>query len=147
MSKHKNFFKNPKVIVQAIKKAERETSGEIKVHIEPNCPKEVMEQATDVFHYLKMDQLPHQNGVLIYISTEDKKICILGDKNIDLKTGIGFWNETVFQLSESFKKGLYDEGVTQAILEIGSKLQEYFPFDSKTDNNDLNDDISYGESI
>ena len=144
MSKHKNFFKNPEAIVHAIKKAERKTSGEIKVHVEAHCPKEVMEQAKDVFHHLKMDQLPHQNGVLIYLSIEDKKICILGDKNIDLKTGLGFWNETVFQLSESFKKGLYDEGVIQAILEIGGKRQEYFPFNSKTDKNDLNDDISYG---
>ncbi|HUH73884.1 MAG TPA: TPM domain-containing protein [Chitinophagales bacterium] len=144
MSKVKDFFKNPDAIVQAIKKAELKTSGEIKVHIEAHCPKEVMEQAKGVFHSLKMDQLPYQNGVLIYLSVEDKKICILGDKNIDLKTGLEFWNETVFHLSESFKNGFYDEGVITAVLEIGRKLQDYFPFDSTTDNNDLNDDISYG---
>lgn len=144
MSKLKNFFKNPDTIVQAIKESELKTSGEIKVHIEAQCPKEVMEQAKDVFHSLKMDLLPHKNGVLIYISTEDKKICILGDKNIDLKTGVGFWNETVSQLSESFKRELFDEGVIRAITEIGRKLHDYFPYDSKTDKNELNDDISYG---
>ncbi len=144
MPKVQKFFKNPEVIVQTIKNAELKTSGEIKVHIEAHCPKEVMQQATDVFHSLKMDQLPHQNGVLIYISTEDKKICILGDRNIDYKTGIGFWNETVFKMSESFKKGQYDEGVVQAITEIGIKLHDFFPHDYKTDNNDLNDEISYG---
>jgi|JI10StandDraft_1071094.scaffolds.fasta_scaffold1813308_1 uncharacterized membrane protein len=144
MPKVQDFFKNPETIVQAIKKSELETSGEIKVHVESNCSKEVMEQAKDVFHSLKMDQLPNKNGVLIYISTEDKKICILGDKNIDLKTGVNFWNDTVSQMSESFKKELFDEGVIQAISEIGSKLHDYFPYDSITDENELNDDISYG---
>ena len=144
MTKIQKFFKNPEAIVQAIKKAELKTSGEVKVHIEEYCPKEVMEQAKDVFHQLKMHELPDKDGVLIYVAVSDHKICIIGDKNIDDKVGVNFWNETVFQMSESFKKELFDEGVIQAVNEIGRKLQDYFPYDSKTDKNNLNDDISYG---
>ena len=57
MPKVQDFFKNPETIVQAIKKSELKTSGEIKVHVESNCSKEVMEQAKDVFHSLKMDHV------------------------------------------------------------------------------------------
>lgn len=145
MSQVRNFFKNPEGIVAAIKKAESKTSGEIKVHIEGECPKEVMEQATDIFHQLGMHLLPNKNGVLIYISVLDHKVCILGDKNIDEVVGLGFWNDTVYNLTTQFKHNHFDEGVSDAVLEIGRKLRDFFPYDAKTDTNDLNDDISYGK--
>lgn len=145
MPQVKSFFKKPEEIVAAIKKAEQKTSGEIKVHIEAHCPKEVMEQAKDIFHQLHMHELPNKNGVLIYIAVLDHKICILGDKNIDEVVGTGFWNETVYNITQHFKQAHFDEGIAEAVLEIGRKLRDYFPYDATTDTNDLNDDISYGK--
>jgi len=147
MPQVRNFFKNPEAIVAAIQRAERKTSGEIKVHIDAHCEKEVMLQAQETFFHLGMDQLPNKNGVLIYIAAQDNKLCILGDANIDAIVGAGFWNDTVYKMVEHFKKKEFDEGVAEAILEIGRKLQEYFPYDAKNDTNDLPDDISYGGQL
>lgn len=144
MPQVKNFFKHPEVIVSAIKKAETYTSGEIKVHIDKLCDKDVMEKAKEIFHQLGMHLLPGKNGVLIYISVLDHKIGILGDENIHQKVGDGFWNDELQKMIDHFKKNEYDEGVMEAISDIGQKLQAFFPFDSTNDTNDLNDDISYG---
>lgn len=144
MPKVKNFFKQPENIVSAIRKAETFTSGEIKVHIESQCDKEVMERAKEVFHQLDMHLLPLKNGVLIYISVEDHKLAILGDQNIDNLVGENFWKDELEKIVHHFRKGEFDEGVIETIEDIGHKLKDYFPYDAKTDTNDLNDDISYG---
>lgn len=145
MPQVKNFFKDPNNIVAAIKKAETKTSGEIKVHIDEYCEKDVMETAKEIFHQLEMHLLPGKNGVLIYISVHDHKLCILGDQNIHDKVGDGFWNDELAKMIHHFKKNEYDEGVIEAILDIGRKLKDFFPYDEKTDTNDLNDEISYGK--
>ncbi|MCO5233992.1 MAG: TPM domain-containing protein [Chitinophagales bacterium] len=144
MSNIHSFFKQPEAIVQAIQKAELKTSGEIKIHLESRCSGEVMQHATEIFHYLKMQDLPQKNGVLIYISISDHKICILGDANIHSKVGNDYWDGTVFKLSQHFKKNQFDKGIIEAILEIGESLHTHFPYDKDNDTNDLNDNISYG---
>ena len=42
-------------IIEAIRLAERETSGEIRVHIEQQCTIDIYEHALEVFHILKME--------------------------------------------------------------------------------------------
>lgn len=145
MSDIQKFFKKPEDIVAAIKKAEQKTSGEIKIHIEAHCDKEVMARAKEVFELLGMHQLPQKNGVLIYVAVDDHKLCILGDKNIDEQVGLGFWNDTIYNMTKHFKQHHFDDGIIEAILETGRKLRDYFPYDKATDTNDLNDDISYGK--
>lgn len=144
MSNVHAFFKYPDAVVQAIHKAEQSTSGEIKVHVESQCPIEVMERAKVIFHHLKMHELPQKNGVLIYISISDHKVCILGDANIHAKVGNDYWTETIFKLTQHFKKNQFDKGIIEAILEIGDKLKSHFPYNKNNDTNDLKDDISYG---
>lgn len=145
MPKLKQFFNQPEKIVEAIKKAESTTSGEIKVHVESKNNKEVMLRAQEVFRQLKMHLLPQENGVLIYIAVKDKEICIIGDKNIHNTVGLDFWNDTVHTMSQHYKNSQFDQGTIDAIIEIGLKLKAFFPFDHQTKSNDLSDDISYGE--
>lgn len=144
MTKSKAFFEKPDAIVSAIRKAEMKTSGEIKVHVETHNEKPLTERAIEVFHFLKMDKLPHHNGVLIFISVYNRGICILGDEKINEVVGNGFWNDTVFQVVSYFKENKFDNGVIHAIYEIGRKLEMYFPADTKHNPNELNDDISFG---
>ena len=66
-------------IVKAIKEAELNTSGEIRVHIESKCASDPLQRAVYIFNYLKMYNTQARNGVLIYVAVESRKFAIIGD--------------------------------------------------------------------
>nr|HRM13311.1 TPM domain-containing protein [Flavobacterium sp.] len=69
MSKVEDFLtkEEEQEIVEAIRMAEKNTSGEIRVHLEKTTPMDAYDRAMEVFHELKMDETELQNGVLIYL--------------------------------------------------------------------------------
>ena len=67
-------------VIDAIKQAELNTSGEIRVHIENSAEGDVNKRAIEVFYLLKMNSTDLQNGVLIYVAVKDKTFAIYGDK-------------------------------------------------------------------
>lgn len=133
-----------KKIVEAIKLAEKNTSGEIKVHIEAKCStSDAMERASEVFEYLLLHKTAQRNGVLFYLAHEDHKFAILGDKGINEKVGQSFWDSTKDLLRENFKKGDFEKGLTSGITEAGNQLKHYFPYNTD-DKNEISDEISRG---
>ena len=78
MSKIADFLSpnDERSIVDAIITAEKNTSGEIRVHIESNTDMDHFERTKEVFHLLKMDNTKAGNGVLLYIAVNDKKFVI-----------------------------------------------------------------------
>jgi uncharacterized membrane protein len=130
-------------IIEAIKLAEKNTSGEIRVHIENNTDKSPMERALEVFYLLKMDATNLKNGVLFYVATESKKFAILGDEGINTKVPENFWDAEKELVLSNFVKGKFAKGIELAILEVGKKLKEFFPYQSN-DTNELSDEISKG---
>src|SRR5215217_3651621 len=92
-------------IIEAIRQAEKQTSGEVKVHIEKKCPAEdVMERAKEVFGLLNMHLTEERNGVLFYLAYEDRKFAVLGDKGIYEKVSLDFWDSTKDLLRSHFSK-------------------------------------------
>ena len=80
-------------ILAAIKEAEKETSGEIRIHIETTCPGDVLDRAAWIFKKLGMDKTAERNGVLFYLAVKDRKFAIIGDAGINAKVPEGFWDE------------------------------------------------------
>lgn len=130
-------------IIEAIRIAEKSTSGEIRVHIEKSTQKPVMDRALEVFHQLGMDATKLRNGVLFYIAVVNKEFAILGDKGIDQKVPEDFWNSEKELMASHFVKEEFTEGLEFAIIEVGKKLKEFFPYQSN-DANELSDEISKG---
>jgi len=143
MSKVEDFLTavQEQEIIDAIRLAEKNTSGEIRVHLEKSTKKEALERAKEVFYFLKMDTTQHHNGVLFYVAVDDKKFSIVGDKGIDNLVPDNFWDGIKDNVISEFKKGNYTEGLKQGILESGIKLKQYFPYQSN-DKNELPDSIS-----
>ena len=81
-------------IVAAIIEAEKNTSGEIRVHIEATTQLDHFSRAQQVFHFLKMDNTKDENGVLLYVAVQDKRFVIYGDRGIDQAVPKGFWEST-----------------------------------------------------
>jgi len=143
MSKVEDFLTQAQEqeIIEAIRLAEQNTSGEIRVHLEKSADKEPLERAREVFYFLKMDETTQQNGVLFYVAVDDKKFSILGDKGIDNVVPDNFWDGVKNLVINAFKTGNYAEGLKQGILETGVKLKHYFPYQNN-DKNELPDSIS-----
>ena len=133
-------------IVEAIRKAEQNTSGEIRVHIENSSSLSVEERAKEVFHHLKMDRTKLQNGVLIYIAVANHQFGIFGDKGIDTKVNSTFWDDTRDVMGNLFKDGQFKEGIVQGIQTASKALEAHFPWESN-DTNELSDSISKGSDL
>lgn len=129
-------------VVEAIKQAELNTSGEIKVHIENHCRGNVEERSLYIFKHLKLDETKLRNGVLIYLAVKDRKFAILGDEGINKVVEDGFWNDVKDMMLAHFKEGRFADGLEQGILRCGEKLKTHFPYQSN-DVNEIPDDISY----
>lgn len=130
-------------IIEAIQEAEKQTSGEIRIHIEHNCKGEPLERAARIFHELGMSQTQQQNGVLIYIASEDHKAAVYAGKGIHKKVEEGFWNDVLDLLIQHFKKDAFEKGIEKAVYKVGDKLTELFPYHLKGDVNELSNEISY----
>lgn len=130
-------------IVEAIRLAEKETSGEIRIHIEKTTFKDPFDRALEVFHLLEMDQTELKNGVLIYLAVEDKKFVICGDKGINELVEADFWDTTKNSMANHFKNSNFKQGLVEGITKAGIQLQKYFPF-KEGDINELSNEISKG---
>ena len=146
MSKVEDFLsaQEEKEIIEAIRKAEKRTSGEIRVHIEPSAGKDSLHRAKEVFHWLKMDNTKEDNGVLIYVAVNDHKFAIYGDKGIDKVVPENFWNSTKDIIQDHFRKKQFKDGLVAGILKAGEQLETHFPW-KHDDINELPDQISKGK--
>ena len=140
----KQFFTSAKqdLILQAIAKAEAQTSGEIRLHLESFCLGSEMTAAKKVFNRLGMHQTKERNGILIYIATMSRKIAIIGDKGIHEKLGEAFWETHVQALITQFKQNNKAASLAKAIEDCGQMLGKYFPHQAD-DKNELSNEISY----
>lgn len=135
--------KDQQRIIAAIGQAELATSGEIRVHIEANCPDaDPVARAFVVFEKLGMRQTADHNGVLFYVATADRKFAIVGDGGIDAKVPGDFWESTKDLLRQHFSAGDMVEGLCQGIERAGEQLKQYFPR-ATDDKNELSDTISF----
>lgn len=135
---------NEVLITKAIESAEHQTSGEIRVHIESKCREEVLDRAAWLFKKLKMHETKDRNGVLIYLSINDRKFAIIGDAGINKVVPEGFWNDIKEMMIDHFKKGEFAIGLVKGIEKTGEHLKQYFPW-QENDINELPDEISYGQ--
>ncbi len=145
MSKVEDFLtkEDEQEIVEAIRMAEKNTSGEIRVHIEKTTSMDAYDRAMEVFHELKMDETELKNGVLIYLAVEDRRFVICGDKGINDVVQDDFWNCTRDIMVAEFKKGDFKQGLIDGVTRAGEQLQYYFPW-QEGDSNELSNEISRG---
>ena len=147
MSKVEDFLtpEDEAEIVEAIRLAEDNTSGEIRVHLEPHCSNDAFDRAKEVFAFLHMNNTKNSNGVLIYVAVNDHTLVILGDKGIDKVVPNDFWESTKDVIISHFKDGNTKQGLVEGILKAGKQLKKYFPY-HLDDTNELPNTISIGKN-
>jgi len=129
-------------ILASVREAEKETSGEIRVHIETSFKGDILDRAAWVFNKLGMQKTAERNGVLFYLAVTNRKFAIIGDVGINSKVPAGFWNEISDILMKRFRESKFTEGLSEGIILAGKQLQTHFPY-KKDDINELSDEISF----
>ncbi|MGL4501730.1 MAG: TPM domain-containing protein [Planktothrix sp.] len=145
MSKVEEFLskEDESAIVEAIRVAEKNTSGEIRVHLEETTSMDAYDRAMEVFHELNRDATKLQNGVLIYLAVANKTFVICGDKGINEVVAPDFWDCTRDAMVSQFKLGNYKQGLIDGILNAGEQLKKHFPW-QEDNTNELSNEISKG---
>lgn len=131
------------IVVDAVRIAEKGTSGEIRIHIDSECMGDPVRRAEEVFIKLGMHKTKLRNGVLIYLACNTKVFAIIGDEGIDALVPDHFWEDVAEIMSCHFREGRFAEGLAEAVISAGRKLRDYFPY-SSDDINEQPDDISFG---
>lgn len=133
-------------IVNAIRVAEKNTSGEVRVYVESHCRfVNPVDRAIEVFFGLKMDKTDEHNGVLVYVALKDRQLAIYGDEGIHKKVGVEFWQTAVQKMLQQIKQEDHISGICSAIISIGETLQKEFPYQPNDDKNELPDEIVFGK--
>ena len=147
LKKHpKKFFTEDEQqkIVEEIRQAEEQTSGEIRVHLDRHSAGDVLKKAQKIFYQLWMARTRERNGVLIYLATDHRKFAIVGDEGIHRVVPENYWEEVKEEMQKHFREDKFLAGLCRAIQQIGEKLQAHFPAE-KAGLNELPDEISEGE--
>ena len=145
--KQKEFFtaEEKQQVVEAIRKAEQRTSGEVRVFVESRCRfVDAIDRAVELFFQLEMDKTAERNGTIVYVAVKDKQAAVFGDEGIHQKLGQKYWEEEVNKMMVCFKQANLADGIIQCVTDIGEALYQNFPYDRKTDKNELPDDIVFG---
>jgi uncharacterized membrane protein len=146
MVKAENFFtsEEKQKITKAIQDAEKDTSGEIRVHIENSCNGDVLDRTAYLFEKLQMHKTDKRNGVLIYLAVVDRKFAIIGDAGINAVTPSDFWDQIKETMLSFFRNDEFVDGLITGIHMAGKALKKFFPH-LKNDKNELSDEISFGK--
>jgi uncharacterized membrane protein len=145
--KKKDFFtqEENKQLVDAIQKAEQQTSGEVRLFIESKCKYvDALDRAQEIFAGLKMHETELRNATLIYVAVKDKQAAVFGDEGIHQKVGEQYWKDVVSKMLLQFRNQKLADGICQGIRNLGEALKTYFPYNSDTDKNELPDEIVFG---
>lgn len=135
-----------RLIVKAIRQAEKRTSGEVRVYVESRCRfMDAIDRAAELFFSLQMEKTDDRNAVLVYIALKDHQLAVFADEGIYKKTGADYWNTVVREMLSTFNKQDYAKGIAECVIQIGEALTTHFPYDNDTDKNELPDQIVFGK--
>ena len=129
-------------LVEVIKIAENQSTGEIRLHIDSSAEKENVEVAFEVFQRLEMYKTKDRNAVLFHVNFNQRYLTIIGDEGIHQKVCQSFWDKIHSEVITQFVQGKYFFGLKEAIFKTGKELKKYFPVKEENPN-ELPDEITF----
>ena len=131
-------------IVQAIKAAEAQTSGEIRVYVQRGrIEDDPLVAAQRRFQELGMQKTRERNAVLIFVAPRAQKFAVIGDEAVHQKCGAEFWQQLVDAMRHHFQKENFTEALVKAIEDTGYLLASHFTT-TPDDRDELPDEIIEG---
>ncbi len=125
---HYFFDKDEKEkITEAIREAEKNTTGKILIHLARRSRGDVMATAKKIFERHRLHRQKHRNSILIYVALADHAFAILGDDGIHRHLGEDFWKKLAESMQSYFSRHEFLKGLKYVIHKAGEKLKKHFP--------------------
>jgi uncharacterized membrane protein len=123
-------------IAEAIGRAEKTTSGEIRVAVTEREVGDVVIEAEKQFVKMGMTKTELRNAVLIFFAPLSQKFAVVGDEGVHKRCGAQFWQHVTEEMTPLLKAGRYTDAIVIAVEEIGQVLAREFPW-TQGDRNEL----------
>ena len=126
----------------AVKEAEKQTSGEIKVVLTRHCWTDILTKAAQIFQKHGLDKTERRNCAMIMLVLANREFLIYGDEGIHGKVGQHFWDDVRDAMLDKFKEDEFGEGLCVGVQRIGEKLAQFFPYQAD-DNDEISDEVAH----
>jgi uncharacterized membrane protein len=121
-------------ITQHVAASEQRHTGQVRICIEGGLPASYIwrnasarERAVTMFGKLRVWDTAHNNGVLIYLLLAEHAIEIVADRGINAQVSDADWSDLTHRMSDAFRDGHFEAGLTQALEEVTALLATHFP--------------------
>ena len=131
-------------VAQAVDRAERHTTAEIKVAIVRHCWGDLRDKAEHVFRKLGLHKTEQRNCVLILLVLANREFVIFGDRGIHESVGDGFWTDVRDAMRARFMEDRFGQGLCEGVGLIGGRLAEHFP-PHAGDRDEISDEVVHEE--
>jgi putative membrane protein len=100
----------------------------------------VRDRALRAFYENGLHRTREETGILIFISTLERKVWILGDRGINGRIPPDFWQALAGELAAGLRAGRAADTLCRVIAGCGSELARHFPRRAD-DRNELSDEV------
>lgn len=128
-------------IVEAIRRAESKTTGELRVHVSNHAVQDVEAEAAKRFESLGMTATRERNGVLLYLAPRTRRFAVIGDQAIHARCGHEFWTAIAAAMESKLRAGRFTEAIIDGVERAGEALARLFPRGAGNPN-ELTDEVS-----
>lgn len=134
---------------QAVQASEARHLGELRLCVEGGLgavaiwrKASARQRAIELFSQLRVWDTEHNNGVLIYLLLAERRIEILADRGLHARVPAETWAAIAQRLSSALQAGHFEQGLQQAVQEVGALLRQHYPSsDRHTNANELPDAV------
>jgi uncharacterized membrane protein len=111
-----------KTVVDAIRAAEAQTSGEIRVVITSRWVLRPERHARCLFQRLRMTRTRNRNGALIVLFSRMRRFVVMGDTGFDQVVGPDYWQEIAAKMGMLLHDGRKVESLASSIHSLGQTM-------------------------
>jgi uncharacterized membrane protein len=130
-------------VEEAVRAAERRTSGEIRVAVARfYFWGDVEVAATHAFERLRVAHTRRRNGVLIFVAPRRRRFAVRGDVGIHAKVAPDFWRRVADALAAEIQRGDLTAGLVRGVGVVADELAAHFPPDPGAGINELPDAVA-----
>lgn len=121
------------MLAQAIRRAEEERDGQIRVAIDSAlplasllCGHTVRDRAVEMFSQLRVWDTSRNNGVLLYLCLATRQVEIVADRGVDARVGAEGWREVCRDMETVLRTGDMVGGVLTGIEAVSRLLARHY---------------------
>jgi uncharacterized membrane protein len=125
----------------AITEGERTHRGELRLVVEASMPFDAIwadmssrQRALAMFAEHGVWDTEDNCGVLIYVNLAERKVEIVGDRNVNRKIDAATWQAVCRTMTEGFKRGQFHDSTLTAVAQVNELLRQHFPADGARAN-------------